>query len=232
MPLIFVPTNLKENYVMSENTKNEKPKTILGEIWEWTYTILIAVAIALVIKGFLFDIVQVDGKSMYPTLDDNDRLIITKLGYEPKKGDIIILDSTYKTRSEYYDGLAAAKGKEHLNLVQKLIKYPTLPKSLKHRYYVKRVIATEGDTLDIKDGSVFVNGEKLDEKYYNGVTSVMDTSVTYPIKIDEDCIFVMGDNRNHSKDSRDSSLGQVPDEAVIGKSQIRIYPFNQIGKTE
>ena len=219
---------------MSEkaNAKTEKPKTVLGEIWEWVYTILIAIAIALVIKGFLFDIVQVDGKSMYPTLDDNDRLIITKLGYEPKAGDIIILDSTYKTRTEYYDSLAASKGKEHLNLAEKLIKYPALPKNLKHRYYVKRVIATEGDTLDIKDGGVYVNGEKLDEEYYDGTTSVMDTSVTYPITIDMAFILIMGDNRNHSKDSRDSSLGQVPDEAVVGKSQIRIFPFNKIGKTE
>lgn len=209
-----------------------KTKTVMGEIWEWVYTIFIAVAIALVIKCFLFDIVQVDGSSMYPTLVDNDRLIITKLGYTPKQGDIIILDSTYKNRSEYYDNLAQTKGKEELNMLEKLIKYPALPKQYKHRYYVKRVIALPGQTLDIRDGKVYVDGEELQEEYYDGTTSIIDPSVKYPVTVDDNCVFVMGDNRNHSKDSRDSSLGQVPYKAVVGKSQIRIFPFNHIGKTE
>ena len=64
------------------------------EIFEWFYTIVIALLIAFVIKGFIFDIVEVDGPSMFPTLVDNDRLIVTKIGYKPKQGDIVILDST------------------------------------------------------------------------------------------------------------------------------------------
>ncbi|MBP3361549.1 MAG: signal peptidase I [Clostridia bacterium] len=204
----------------------------MGEIWEWIYTIFIAVAIALLIKCFLFDIVKVDGSSMYPTLIDNDRLIITKLGYTPKQGDIIILDSTYKNRSAYFDKLAQANGKEELNSFEKLIRYPALPKEYKHRYYVKRIIALPGQTLDIRDGKVYVDGEQLSEEYYDGTTSIIDPTVKYPVTVDDNCVFVMGDNRNHSKDSRDSSLGQVPYDAVVGKSQIRIFPFNHIGKTE
>lgn len=228
--------NEEQKVVTEEEAKQpadtKKKKTLLAEIWEWVYTIVIAVAIAFLIKGFLFDIVKVDGKSMFPTLEHNDRLIITKLGYEPDNGDIVILDSAYKNRTAHYDNMAEAKGKEHLNLFEKFVNYFTLPESLKHRYYVKRVIATPGQTIDIKDGKVYVDGKELDEEYYDGETIAYDTSVDYPVTVEEDCVFVMGDNRNHSKDSRDSSLGQVPFEAVIGKSQLRVFPLNQIGLTK
>lgn len=223
-------SNVKEETSVKKEEK--KKKTLLGEIWEWVYTIVIAVAIAVVIKGFLFDIVKVDGKSMFPTLEHNDRLIITKLGYEPDNGDIVILDSAYKNRTEYYDDMAQEKGKEHLNIFEKFVNYFSLPSNLKHRYYVKRVIATPGQTLDIKNGKVYVDGEELDEEYYDGETIAYDSSVEYPVTVEDGFVFVMGDNRNHSKDSRDSSLGQVPFEAVIGKSQLRVFPFTTIGLTE
>ncbi len=207
-------------------------KKILKEIWEWVYTIAIAVVIAMVIKTFLFDIVKVDGSSMFPTLEHQDRLIITKLGYSPKAGDIIILDSTYNDRNDYYDSLALEKGKDELNSFEKFINYFSLPKQYKHRYYVKRIIATPGQTLDIKDGKVYVDGKLLEEEYYDGNTYSTSTLVKYPITVEEDSVFVMGDNRGHSQDSRDPSLGQVPYDAIVGKSQIRIFPFNKIGKTE
>ena len=83
----------KNNAEASGIVKETQDTFNLGrEVWEWVYTIAIALVIAFVIKGFIFDIVRVDGPSMYPTLVNNDRLIITKLGYKPKQGDIIILD--------------------------------------------------------------------------------------------------------------------------------------------
>ena len=88
-----------------ENKKTAK-NSIGREIFEWVYTIVIAVVIAFAIKAFLFDIVKVDGSSMHPTLVDKERLIVTKLGYDPEAGDIVILDSTYKNREAYYDKLA------------------------------------------------------------------------------------------------------------------------------
>ena len=216
----------------AEKKPEKKKKSILAEIWEWIYTIAIALAIAFVIKGFLFDIVKVDGQSMYPTLDHKDRLIITKLGYTPDNGDIVILDSTYKDREEFYDTLAAEKGKDELGAVEKTLKYFTLPDSLKHRYYVKRVIGMPGQTVDIRDGRVYVDGQLLEEEYYNGETSAYDPGMQFPLTVEENHVFVMGDNRDHSKDSRDSSLGQVPFEAVVGKSQIRIFPFTSVGTTK
>lgn len=209
--------------------KSKVKKSILREIWEWCYTIVIALAIALVIKAFLFDIVVVDGSSMYPTLADGERLVVTKLGYEPQNGDIVILDSTYKERQNHYAQIAAAKGKNELNAFEKITTYITLPNHLKTRFYVKRVIGLPGETVDIENGVVILNGEVLEEDYYDGTTAPTDSSVSYPITVKENCVFVMGDNRYNSTDSRASSLGQVPYDAVIGKAQIRIFPFNRLG---
>lgn len=208
-------------------------KTVLKEVWEWVYTIIIAIVIAFLIKGFLFDVVKVDGSSMFPTLVNNDRLIVTKLGYEPHAGDIIILDSRYKEREEYFDKLAASEGKDELSSVDKFFKTNfSMPDDLKKRYYVKRIIALPGQTIDIRDGKVFVDGQQLDEEYYKGVTNPIDPRQEFPQTVEDNMVFVMGDNRPNSKDSRSTELGQVPYEAILGKSQLRIWPLNKIGVTK
>ena len=201
------------------------------EVFEWVYTIVVALLIAFLIKGFLFDVVKVDGNSMFPTLYNNDRIIITKLGYKPEQKDIIILDSNYKKREIYYDTLEDS-GKE-FNAVTRFFDYQfNLPQNLKKKYYVKRIIALPGQTVDIIDGKVYVDGEKLNEEYYQGETPITDPTVEYPVTIEEGHVFVMGDNRPHSSDSRVSSLGQVPYDAILGKAQIRIWPLNTIGLTK
>ena len=215
----------------AEKKPDKKMNSVGKEIFEWFYTIAIALVIAFAIKAFLFDVVRVDGSSMFPTLENNDRLIVTKLGYEPKQGDIIILDSSYKNREEYSDKLAQYKNKEKLSAMDKFLNLKDLPKNLKKRYYVKRVIALPGQTVDLKDGKVYVDGKLLDEPYYSGITQSIDATVEYPVTVEDDMVFVMGDNRPHSKDSRSSELGQVPYEAVLGKSQLRIWPLNDIGLT-
>ena len=204
------------------------------EVLEWVVTLAVAFAIEFAIKFFVFDIVKVDGSSMVPTLHDGDRLIVTKRGYKPKQGDIIILDSTYKNRMEYFDNLAEDKGKDELSFVEKFFAQRVgMPASLKKKYYVKRVIALPGQTVDISDGHVYVDGEILDEPYYDGKTSPLpSSSMTYPLTVDENTVFVMGDNRNNSKDSRSSDLGLVPYDAILGKSQLRIWPLNAIGATK
>lgn len=212
--------------------ENKQKKSIVREVFEWAYSIVIAVIVAFLIKGFIFDIVRVDGESMFPTLKHNDRLIVTKLGYEPKKGDIIILDSNHRDREEYFDYLAEREGKEELSDLREFFEGFRLPVDVKKIYYVKRVIATEGDTVDLKDGKVFVNGAELNEPYYDGLTFPTDSAVSYPVTVADDCVFVMGDNRSNSKDSRASSLGQVHEDAVLGKSQLRILPLNSIGLTK
>lgn len=221
---------MTENTSGNEIIKTEGSWSLLREIWEWTYTICLALIIVLLLKTFVFDIVRVDGPSMNPTLTHNDRLVITKLGYDAKRGDIIILDSTYRERDLYYKLLAEEKGKSELNIFEKGYHYLTdMPKSLKRVYYVKRIIGLPGDEIDIKDGKVFLNGELLSEPYYQGITTKTDLTVSYPVKVEDDCVFVMGDNRHNSKDSRSSQLGQIQLDAIEGKAQFRLWPFSQMG---
>lgn len=210
----------------------KKEKSIGREIFEWSYSIVIAVIIAFLIKGFLFDIVKVDGQSMFPTLHNNDRLIVTKLGYSPKQGDIVILDSNYDAREEYFDMLALSESSEDIGGFRRLKESFNLPDSCKKVYFVKRIIATEGQTVDIRGGEVYVDDEKLDEPYFDGETYPIDSNVKFPFTVSEGHVFVMGDNRGNSTDSRSSRLGEVDENAILGKSQFRLYPFNSIGKTK
>jgi signal peptidase I len=209
----------------------EKKVNIGKEIFEWCYTIAIALIIAIVVKAFVFDVVRVDGPSMLPTLHDNDRLIVTKLGYKPKQGDIIILDSTHEKRQTYIDKVEESNGHK-LTLTENIKLKLSMPKSLKTKYYVKRVIALPGQTVDIIDGNVYIDGSKLEEPYFDGFTQRLDSGVSYPVTVQENHVFVMGDNRGNSTDSRSSMLGQVPYEAVFGKAQLRFWPLNSINILE
>ena len=96
---------------------------------------------------------------------------------------------------------------------------------------VKRVIAVEGDTVDISDdGYMVVNGEELYEPYANEpMWESKRGGHNYPVTVLEDHVFAVGDNRNHSSDSRDVLIGQIPEDQVIGKALFRIFPFNKIG---
>ena len=122
-----------ENTAYAEGeTGAEKPFSLGREIFEWFYTIAIALLIAFIIKGFLFDLVKVDGESMMPTLQDGNRLIVRRIGYKPKQGDIIILDSHYRNREEYYNDLEEYSGKTY-SAVGKFFNYFKLDSSLKKR---------------------------------------------------------------------------------------------------
>ena len=176
----------------------EKKKSAGREALEWVISILLAVVLALGIRTFLFTLVLVDGHSMDPTLNHHDRLVVTRLGYEPKDGDIIVFHPACEPKNAY----------------------------------VKRVIATEGETvrIDYDTSTVYVNGVPLTEDYikepmeYRGP----DGELTVP----ENCVFVMGDNRNNSKDSRASEVGFVTEESIVGKAQIRLWPIHSIGSVK
>ncbi|TCO73823.1 signal peptidase I [Marinisporobacter balticus] len=168
------------------------------EIVEWIKTIVISVVIALVITTFIRPTL-VKGYSMYPTLNEYDYLIINKIPYmmhEPERGDIVVFKSHLKTE----DG--------------------------KEKDLIKRVIGIPEDHIKITGGEVFVNGEKLDERYINGDY----TSGEIDIEVPENKIFAMGDNRENSLDSRDERVGPVGIDTVRGKVLVRLYPFNKIGK--
>lgn len=188
---------------MNENFEiNEvkKEKGMLREILEWVLCIGIAVAVALFIKTFIFTVAEVDGNSMLDTLHHKERLITWKLGYSPKQNDIIIFEPKEST--------AQAK-----------------------RFYVKRVIATEHQTVDIDyiENAVYVDGEKIEEPYiYEEMIDLNPYDVDHWV-VPEDHVFVMGDNRNNSRDSRSSGVDFVSLDSIEGKVVFRFWPLSKIG---
>jgi signal peptidase I len=98
------------------------------------------------------------------------------------------------------------------------------------KFIVKRVIATAGQTIDIdfENGLVKVDGQTLTEDYINNVTINDEGGFTYPVTVPENSVFVMGDNRMHSTDSRDAKVGFVTADEIYGEVVLRVYPFNKI----
>jgi len=178
----------------NEESKKRKSNVFLKELYEWTQAIAIAVVVALIINQFIFAIVQVNGSSMVPTLQNAERLIVRKFFYQPDDKDIVIVKSN-------------DMGK----------------------YLVKRVIATEGQLLDINEetGDVYVDGELLNEPYIAEKLQSAGNANEFPLVIPEDCTFVMGDNRNNSLDSR--AIGVIENKYIIGKACFRIWPFSSFG---
>ncbi len=170
--------------------KQKRKKVLIREVKEWTRCIVLAVIIAVFIRLFLFEVFLVEGSSMYPTLQNHERLIVNKATYffnEPGKGDIIVF------------------------------------KFSPQRDFIKRVIAVEGDVVEISDGRLFVNDILLDEPYLENYYMTNFGPVTIP----EGHIFVLGDNRGNSMDSRDPAVGYVSVERVKGKAVVVFWPpFN------
>lgn len=163
------------------------------EIKDWVVSIVIAVLLALLIRNFLVEPYLVEGPSMMPTLQNQQRLIVNRLIYHlraPEKGEILIF------------------------------KYP----KDQSRDFIKRVIAVPGDTFEIKDGNVFVNDELQTEEYILSKSRIDYPKVTIP----EGHIFVMGDNRNNSEDSRFPDVGFVPFELIKGKAMVVFWPLSDM----
>ena len=176
-----------------EQEEDEK-NSFFRELFDWTKSIAIAVVLALIINQFFFAMVQVEGDSMLPTLHSKERLVVTKLFYQPKAKDIVVIKSH-------------ALGK----------------------HIIKRIIAMPGDTLDIRreTGDVLINGEVISEPYIKAKLLFEGNAQTYPLVVPEDYVFVMGDNRNNSQDSR--NLGLIAFEDIVGRASLRIMPFSQFG---
>jgi len=229
----------KENEVNNENfeidsneeitTVEENKKSVKREILEWVVAIVVAVVVAFVIRTFFFNLVTVSGGSMDNTLQDGQKLVVSRFNYTPEQGDIIVFTPDL---------------------------HPDTP-------YIKRVIATEGQTVDIDSrGVVYVDDKVLDEPYIKN-TTVLNGDVQFPITVPEDCVFVMGDNRQGSHDGRSldvSSINEKPgaedqktafriindngtvsvreeylyygcvhEDDIMGKAVLRFWPFGEFG---
>ena len=178
-----------------EKQTTQQPKTAKGQgAFEWYEALISAALVLVLIFSFFFRIIQVDGESMVPTLQNGEKLIVWGAGYEPQRGDVVIVDS-----------------------------YTPYGKPL-----VKRVIAKGGDTIciDYETGTVAVNGEVLQEDYIAEPT-YLGYDVEFPYTVPEGTVFVMGDNRNHSADSRYARLGCVDESRILGRVLLRIIPGRQ-----
>ncbi|MBE4908748.1 signal peptidase I [Bacillus luteolus] len=169
-----------------------------NELWEWVKALAIAVILAATIRYFLFAPIVVDGLSMMPTLHNEDRMIVNKIGYkigDPKRFDIVVFHAT------------------------------------EEKDYIKRVIGLPGDHIEYKEDTLYINGQAYEEPYLEQYKSeVVDGPLTDPFvleEVPEGHIFVMGDNRRQSKDSR--HIGPVPLEEVLGKTNMIYWPLSDIG---
>ena len=168
-------------------------------VYDILRSVLISASILILIITFVFTMVIVDGRSMQHTLESGDKIIVTKMGYQPKDGDVIVVG-----KSE--DGYS--------------------------KPIVKRVIATEGQTLkiDFENQQVIVDGKVLDEPYISSET--IEGTAEIPEVIPEGYVFVMGDNRYISMDSRYKDIGLVNVDDIVGKAVFVVFPFDRFGFIE
>ncbi len=183
----------------NKNAEEKKVGGFVVEIYEWLEAIAFALAIVVILFTFVFRVVSVSGESMMPTLMPDDRVILNSLFFAPKNGDIVVI---------------------------------TQPNSHDNEPLIKRVIAVEGQTIsiDAENDTVTVDGVVLDEDYILEEDLQREgDAYEYPLTIPKGKVFVMGDNRNDSFDSRSEGLGLVDEDYIMGEAIFRIYPFEKVG---
>ena len=176
-------------------------KTSFGkELFFWGQALVIALVVLVLVNTFVVRISSVGGTSMVPTLHDQDRVIVQIIGFDKPNRGDIVV------------------------LMTKFFGSDPL---------VKRVIALGGDTIDIDSvtGDVSVNGTVINEPYIAEMIQQQHRGdFAYPYKVPDNCVFVMGDNRNHSSDSRVAYVGPIPYDQIIGRVIYRVLPIKDFGK--
>ena len=206
------------------------------EIGEWAICIIIAIVLALLVRTFIGSPTVVQQPSMYPTFVSGDRLILNKIaiktGQELKRGDIVTFEApttniTSATAIDL-DNPIAAYDYTPSNIFESF-KYYVL--EIDKTSYIKRVIATEGQHIKIENGKVYINGTEIDEDYLQpGVITESADGLYTDLTVPKGCVFVMGDNRGHSTDSR--RFGCIPLEKIESKVLMRFWPFEKFGTVE
>ncbi len=204
---------------MSEKTK---------EILEWIYCIIIALVLAILFRYFIGTPTIVKQVSMKPTLIQDERLWLNRLGRTtktlPKRGDIITFEEPAKityTDSEIDQTNPIAQYNKKNTFEWFIQNFLEIGK----RSYIKRVIALPGEHVEIKEGKVYINQEPLEEPYLQEgiITDVVGVGFQ-DFVVPEKCVFAMGDNRNHSTDCR--AFGCIPLKEIESTVAIRIWPFS------
>lgn len=184
---------------MKYNLKKENKKTN-NDIKDWIKSISVAILIAVFIKTFIFNVTYVKGESMYPTLEEGDRLILKKYEtvletQEYKRGDIVVFKS---------------------------------PLENDNRSFIKRVIGLPGDKINILNGKVYINDKEIKESYTEKelFTEPLIYGNSYIVLENE--LFVIGDNRLPGKSNDSRGFGPIELEGIEGKVLLRIFPFNKL----
>ena len=189
-------------------TKNDENLTIKTQkvqqeenpVVEIAKTLATAFVLAIGIRTLVAEARYIPSSSMEPTLEINDRLIIEKISYRfrtPQRGDVVVFSPTDKLREQNFKDA-----------------------------FIKRVIGLPGETVEVKGGTVYVNGEALREKY---IEEAPDYQYG-PVEVPSDRYLVLGDNRNNSYDSH--YWGFVPRDNLIGRAVVRFWPLNRLGSLD
>ena len=219
-----------------DNNQISKNNKIIKEIGGWIICIVIAIILALLIKYFILTPTVVKQESMYPTLEENQRLILNRLGRTfkqmPERGDIITFEAptvTYRTEEDTDISNPIAIYEDEERNIFESFSYNVL--EIGKTSYIKRVIGLPGDHVQIKNGKVYINEEELEEDYLqSGIITDDEEGMFSDIIVPENTVFAMGDNRNSSVDCR--AFGCIPLERIEGKVLIRFWPLNDFGKVE
>ena len=206
----------------------------MKNILEWAYCIIIALVLALLFRYFIATPTIVQQRSMYPTLQNNQRLILNRTlrmtKKKPEVGDIITFEEpskkAYTPEEANQSNPVAIYENEPKGILRKFVYYVL---ELTKRSYIKRVIATEGQHVMIENGKVYINGVELDENYL-GPDVVTEAKVFNDFIVPEGYIFAMGDNRARSTDCRE--IGCIPLEKVEGIVVLRFWPLSHFGKVK
>jgi signal peptidase I len=188
-------------------------KKLLSAVSDFFETAIISLFTVTIVFSLFFRTASVSGVSMEETLNEGDKFIMSTWWTSPKQGDVVVINANESVTIGDDGGLVDGIGM--------------------NRLIVKRIIATEGQTVDFdfQRGIVYVDGEVYNESYISGLTHLDEGAFTdrYPITVPKGYVFVMGDNRRNSLDSRSKELGYVSVDNIEGKVLWRIYPADKLG---
>jgi signal peptidase I len=192
-------------------------KTIIREALEWSLYLFVSFVIVLFLNSEVYALTEVKQWSMENTLFEGERLYIDKVSYhfsEPQFGDVVVFLQG-EIKEDFNDRVVTV-------LEDIRMKFSGNPRDNR---FIKRVIGVPGDKIEIQDEKVYVNDKLLEETYVKGNT--INSTVEYPVIVPEGQLFVMGDNRERSNDSR--SFGFVDYKSIEGKAIFRFWPINKLG---
>ncbi len=217
-----------------------KIDSMLKEVLEWVICIIIAVVVALLVRYYIGTPTKVESVSMEPTLVEGQRLWISRWNRTikklPKRGQIITFEEPsnvprmgYNLSISSTEELPIAKYENEPQGLWNKFKYYVL--EISKRSYIKRVIALPGEHVEIKDGYVYINGERLQEDYLRaGIVTDIQKGIYDDFIVPENTVFAMGDNRPESIDCR--AFGCIPLEKIESTLSFRFWPLNLFGKVK